>query len=65
MVAVGATMVGSYHIFGEEGQKWLKGKVHGEFRFGGSTVLLLFEVRGAFNVALYVYALVRLAWCIH
>eukprot|EP01083_Nonionella_stella_P062144 161659_1 len=43
MVAVSAVMVGSYHIFGAPGEPWQKGRVHGEFRFGGSTVLVLFE----------------------
>jgi len=48
MVPVGATMVGSYKLFQkdgvklEEGLRVRRGEVAGEFRFGGSTVLLLF-----------------------
>jgi len=48
MVPVGATMVGSYRLFErdgvelEEGAEVERGQVGGEFRFGGSTVLLLF-----------------------
>eukprot|EP00479_Gromia_sphaerica_P009833 TRINITY_DN427_c0_g1_i2.p1 TRINITY_DN427_c0_g1~~TRINITY_DN427_c0_g1_i2.p1 ORF type:complete len:81 (-),score=18.58 TRINITY_DN427_c0_g1_i2:176-418(-) len=42
-------MVGSYAVYGDDGSNCLngqavtKGSVHGEFRFGGSTVLTLFE----------------------
>lgn len=64
MIAIAATMVGSYRMFGPEddiekkcvfdgnelgdtkvleGKEYKKGAVHGEFRFGGSTVLMLFE----------------------
>eukprot|EP01083_Nonionella_stella_P096514 271369_1 len=43
MVIVGGFMVGSYRVYGEPMQSWRKGTVHGEFRFGGSTVLLLFR----------------------
>jgi len=48
MVPVGATMVGSYRLFEKdgvelkEGAEVERGQVGGEFRFGGSTVLLLF-----------------------
>jgi len=48
MVPVGATMVGSYRLFEKdgielkEGSEIHRGEVAGEFRFGGSTVLLLF-----------------------
>lgn len=49
MVAVGATMVGSYNLFKSngvplsEGDEICRGDVSGEFRFGGSTVLILFQ----------------------
>jgi len=57
MFAIAATMVGSYTLFKEEavdptkdnpielqvGDMVKRGEVAGEFRFGGSTVLLLFE----------------------
>jgi len=57
MFAIAATMVGSYTLFKEEaadptkdnpipltlGDEVKRGEVAGEFRFGGSTVLLLFE----------------------
>jgi len=49
MIPVGATMVGSYKLFQkdgvslEEGQEIHRGDVSGEFRFGASTVLLLFQ----------------------
>lgn len=49
LVAVGATMVGSIHLTAEAaavGSRIERGAGHGEFRFGGSTVILLFE-RGA------------------
>jgi len=47
--AVAATMVGSYKLFKKDGvllevgMEVMKGDVAGEFRFGGSTILLLFE----------------------
>lgn len=43
MVAVGAMMVGSTVITVEEGQTVQRGEEVGYFKFGGSTVLLLFE----------------------
>jgi len=49
LIAVAATMVGSYLLFKEgtikleEGMSVARGDVAGEFRFGGSTVLVLFE----------------------
>lgn len=43
MVAVGAMMVGSTIITVEEGQTVQRGEEVGYFKFGGSTVLLLFE----------------------
>ncbi|ETO27160.1 hypothetical protein RFI_09971 [Reticulomyxa filosa] len=49
LIAVGATMVGSYALFQkdgvplEEGIRVHRGDVSGEFRFGGSTVLVLFQ----------------------
>jgi len=49
MIAVAATMVGSYLLFKEGtiklelGMEVARGDVAGEFRFGGSTVLVLFE----------------------
>ncbi|PVH18500.1 phosphatidylserine decarboxylase [Candidozyma duobushaemuli] len=43
MVAVGAMMVGSTIITVEEGQTVNRGDEVGYFKFGGSTVLLLFE----------------------
>lgn len=49
MFVIGATMVGSYNLFQKgytpliEGMDVEKGEVSGEFRFGGSTILLLFE----------------------
>jgi len=49
MVAVAATLVGSYNLFQtsnvklEVGHKVLRGDVSGEFRYGGSTILLFFE----------------------
>jgi len=57
MFAIAATMVGSYTLFKEEaadptkdepikvkvGDEVKRGEVAGEFRFGGSTVLMLFE----------------------
>jgi len=42
MVVVAATLVGSYQLFKEVGNDCVKGDLHGEFRFGGSTVLTLF-----------------------
>jgi len=49
MVPIGATMVGSYRLFEkdgiplQEGAQVSRGEVSGEFRFGGSTVLILFS----------------------
>ncbi|ETO17223.1 phosphatidylserine decarboxylase (predicted), partial [Reticulomyxa filosa] len=49
LIAVAATMVGSYLLFQkdgvtlEEGHDVVRGDVCGEFRFGGSTVLVLFQ----------------------
>eukprot|EP01083_Nonionella_stella_P068242 181068_1 len=49
MFVIAATMVGSYRLFKEdhaelkEGDEVERGAIAGEFRFGGSTVLLLFE----------------------
>jgi len=49
VIAVAATMVGSYLLFKEGtiklelGMEVARGDVAGEFRFGGSTVLVLFE----------------------
>ena len=49
MIVVGAVMVGSYILFEKghtplvEGARIERGNVGGEFRFGGSTLLLLFE----------------------
>lgn len=43
LVAVGAMMVGSTVITVNEGQKVSRGEEVGYFKFGGSTVLLLFE----------------------
>ena len=49
LFAIAAAMVGSYALFQKgytplvEGQKIARGDVAGEFRFGGSTILLLFE----------------------
>lgn len=43
LVAVGAMMVGSTVITVDEGQKVNRGDEVGYFKFGGSTVLLLFE----------------------
>ncbi len=45
LVAVGATIVGSIHHLSEPGAFVKKGQEHGFFAFGGSTVLLLFQVR--------------------
>ena len=45
LVAVGATIVGSIHHLTEPGAYVTKGDEHGYFAFGGSTVLLLFQVR--------------------
>jgi len=49
MMPIGATLVGSYSLFQQDGSKLEegceihRGDVSGEFRFGGSTVLILFE----------------------
>jgi phosphatidylserine decarboxylase len=43
LVAIGAIMVGSIVIEGQEGEKVEKGALHGYFKFGGSTVLVLFQ----------------------
>ncbi|KAF3992401.1 hypothetical protein FT663_02328 [Candidozyma haemuli var. vulneris] len=43
MVAIGAMMVGSTILTVEEGQKVSRGDEVGYFKFGGSTVLLLFQ----------------------
>ncbi|ETO30597.1 hypothetical protein RFI_06527 [Reticulomyxa filosa] len=49
MIPIGATLVGSYYLFQkdgtklEEGHEVRRGDVSGEFRFGGSTVLVLFQ----------------------
>lgn len=43
MVAVGAMMVGSTVLTVKEGQKVSRGDEVGYFKFGGSTILLLYE----------------------
>lgn len=43
MVAVGATVVGSINNVIAEGSFAVKGDCHGFFKFGGSTVLVLFQ----------------------
>ena len=49
LIAMAATMVGSYILLQknnnslEEGMNIVRGDVAGEFRFGGSTILLLFQ----------------------
>jgi len=43
LVAVGASMVSSIHISAPNDRILEKGEEHGQFRFGGSTVLLLFQ----------------------
>jgi len=49
MIPIGATLVGSYRLFEkdgvelQEGAEIRRGEVAGEFRFGGSTVLVLFK----------------------
>jgi hypothetical protein len=45
LVAVGATIVGSIHHLVEPGSNVTKGDQHGYFAFGGSTILVLFQVR--------------------
>jgi phosphatidylserine decarboxylase len=44
LVAVGATIVGSIHHLTEPGSNVTKGDQHGYFAFGGSTILVLFQV---------------------
>jgi len=43
IIAVGATLVGTICITAKEGSSVVKGDEHGFFKFGGSTVLLLFQ----------------------
>jgi len=43
LVAVGASMVSSIHISAPSDRVLDKGEEHGHFRFGGSTVLLLYQ----------------------
>eukprot|EP01083_Nonionella_stella_P076115 207239_1 len=43
MVAVGAALVGCIECVGEPGDEFMKGDEHGFFKFGGSTVLTLFQ----------------------
>lgn len=48
LVAVGAVMVGSIVLDGKDGDHINKGDLNGYFKFGGSTVLVLFE-KGRIN----------------
>jgi len=43
LVAVGASLVSSITIVGDEGMEMNKGDEHGYFQFGGSTLLLIFQ----------------------